>query len=123
MHYFLCSLCPKLRAFFDEVFERFVFYKLTEYGLSLVRVGDVSNNLLSYDFELNDESAMFLGELVFEFFSDVSCVRGAVSVSSDCDLEVSSFYDGRDVKIAEFGYVNDVAEDFELLTVFEDLVV
>ena len=123
MDYFLCSLCPKLWAFFDEVFERFVFDKLAEYGLSLVKVGDIFDNLLSYDFELNDESAMIFGEQVFEFFSDVSCVCGAVSVSSDCDLEVSSFYDGWYVKIAEFRDIDDVAEDFELLTVFVDLVV
>ena len=123
MDYFLCSLDPKLWSIFDEIFERFVFYKLAEYGLSLVRVGDIFDNLLSYDFELYDESAMIFGEQVFEFFSDVSCVCGAVSVSSDCYLEVASFYNGGDVKIAEFRDVNDVAEDFELLTVFVDLVV
>ncbi len=123
MDYFLCSLDPKLWSVFDEIFERFVFYKLAEYGLSLVRVGDIFDNLLSYDFELYDESAMIFGEQVFEFFSDVSSVRGTVPICSDCDLEVASFYDGGDVKIAEFRYVNDVAKDFELLTVFEDLPV
>lgn len=123
MDYFLCSLDPKLWSVFDEVFERFVFDKLAEYGLSLVRIFDVADNIFSNYFELNDESAMIFGELVFEFFSDVSCVCRAVSVSSDCDLQVASFYDGRDVKIAEFRHIDDVAEDFELLTVFEDLLV
>ncbi len=123
MDYFLCSLCPKLWSVFDEIFERFVFYKATEYGLSLVRVFDVGDKIFSNDFELYDESAMIFGELVFEFFSDVSCVCGAVSIRSDCYLEVASFYDGWDVKIAEFRDIDDVAEDFELLTVFEDLVV
>ena len=123
MDYFLCSLDPELWSVFDEILERFVFYKPAEYSLSPVRLSNIFDNLFSYDFELYDESAMVFGELVFEFFSDVSCVCGAVSICSDCDLKVSSFYDGWYVKIAEFGDIDDVAEDFELLTVFEDLVV
>lgn len=123
MDYFLCSLDPKLWTVFDEVFERFVFYKAAEYGLSLVGVFDVADNIFSNDFELYDESAMIFGEQVFEFFSDVSSVRGTVPICSDCDLEVASFYDGGDVKITEFRDINDVAEDFELLTVFVDLLV
>jgi len=81
------------------------------------------NDSCSNRFQFSDKLPVFLGEELFQLFSDMSSIGGAVSVGADSNLQGASFDDSRDVEIAKLGDIDNIAKDLKLLAILVYLLV
>lgn len=66
---------------------------------------------------------MRLREDILQFPPQVSGVGGAIAVGADGDLQITPLDNSGGVEIALLGLINDIAEDFQLLTIMKDLLI